>query len=104
MSRRKNPRYEHLKKWLKEYSDTRTLDFNVYSPYHMRIMDGGYVTLDAWVTGRYYVLQTDYNSINTDKGIIERQGEKGSLEVDNKEALFKWLDQLFFAADMESVQ
>ncbi len=73
------------------YADARSLDFHLYTPYHMRITDGGYVTLDMWTTGRYYVLMTDYLAMVG--GGIERGGEKGSVPIKELEP---WLDMLFF--------
>jgi hypothetical protein len=82
---------------LEKYSKSRTLDFHRYSDYHMRLMDGGYITLDVWTTGKYYVLQTDYYKLSENK-IIERGGEKGFVPSDDK--LQEWLDKLFFAVDL----
>ena len=100
MSRRKNPQYPHLKEWLKEYSDARVLDFNIYSPYHMRIMDGGYTMVDIWTTARYWIGQTDYAEMYPEKYLVERGGEKGSVNPADKEKLFAWLDQVFYAGDL----
>ena len=101
MSRRIRIHYPKLYGWLSEYADKHTLDFQKYSAYHMRMMDGGYVTLDAWTTGRYFIMQTDYRAMNPEKHLLERQYEKGMLDVLNKGKLFKWLDELFYAPYME---
>lgn len=81
---------------LTEYAEKRTLDFHQYSPYHMRIMDGGFTVLDVWTTGRYYVLTTDYHEL-LDDNVVERGGEKGALPLDN---LWPFLDKLFYGEDM----
>lgn len=87
-----------LSERLAEYAEKRMLDMHQYSPYHLRMMDGGYITIDFWTTGRYYVVLTDYVEI-FDGAIVERQGEKGSLPYE-KEKLWPFLDELFFGADM----
>lgn len=90
MSRRKKYHDLQLASKLKNYAESRTLDFQQYSEYHMRLMDGGYTTIDFWTTGRYWVMATDYHALGVDK--VERSGEKGMLPS-NLEA---WLDELFF--------
>lgn len=87
-----------LSERLANYAEKRMLDFNQYSPYHMRITDGGYSVLDVWSTGRYYVITTDYAE-TLDAAIVERGGEKGYLPVDD---LWPFLDKLFFGNDMSS--
>lgn len=77
---------------LRDYASKRMLDFHQYSPYHMRIMDGGYVVVDVWTTGRYFIVMTDYAEM-TDNNIVERQGEKGQLPVNDIE---NFLDKIFF--------
>lgn len=99
MSRRHKTHIPGLAFDLEEYAYTRNLDFYRYSEYHLRIMDQGITVFDAWTTGRYYVLDTNYHKL-TDKTIVERAGEKGHLPF-GKEKIFKFLDKLFFAADME---
>lgn len=81
---------------LSNYAERRVLDFSQYSPYHMRIMDGGYVILDVWTTGRYYVVMTDYQEM-TDGNVRERGGEKGQIPLKD---LWPFLDKLFFGEDM----
>lgn len=76
---------------MEAYSDSRSLDLHRYSPYHFRIMDGGYVVVDVWTTGRYYVLMTDYNEL-TDDNVVERQGEKGQLPL----TFERFLDDIFY--------
>ena len=66
------------------------LDLHQYSPYHFRIMDGGYVVVDVWTTGRYYVLMTDY--LEMAGGGVERGGEKGQLPL----TFEHFLDGLFY--------
>ena len=80
---------------LQEYSEQRGLDFHQYSPYHLRIMDGGYVIVDLWTTGRYYVLMTDYVEMLPGQTTIERGGEKGSIPV-NADDYWKFLDKIFY--------
>lgn len=82
---------------LTDYSERRALDLHQYSPYHLRIMDGGYTVLDVWTTGRYYVLTTDYLAL-LDGNVVERAGEKGTLPDD----LWPFLDKLFYGEDMAS--
>src|SRR6476661_8702993 len=83
---------------LANYADKRVLDFHQYSPYHMRITDSGYVILDIWTTGRYYIVMTDYY-LFLDDAIPERAGEKGSIPYE-AEKLWSFLDTIFFGADM----
>lgn len=82
---------------LTEYTEKRALDMHQYSPYHLRIMDGGYTVLDVWTTGRYYVLTTDYLEMLPNP-TVERAGEKGQLPVNN---LWQFLDVLFYGEDMQ---
>lgn len=81
-------------KTLEAYADAYLVDLHQYSPYHFRLMDGGYVVLDCWTTGRYYIMITDYAAM-TDGNIIERGGEKGQLPRDTKK-LIKFLNEIFF--------
>lgn len=95
MSKQKNHIPELIDR-LNQYVEKRMLDMHQYSPYHMRIMDGGFVVLDVWTTGRYYVVMTDYLEM-TDGNVVERQGEKGQLPLDD---LWPFLDTLFYGGDM----
>lgn len=83
---------------LDDYAQQRLLDIHHYSPYHMRLMDGGFVVLDTWTTGRYYVVMTDYNEM-TDGNMTERGGEKGQLPGE----LWKFLDVLFFGSEFTDI-
>lgn len=103
MSKRKRQHYAHLSKILEEYTNERSLDFERYSDFHMRLMDGGFTTLDVWTTGRYYVLHTDY-SAQDNQSVIERGGEKGMVPLDSGVDLYDWLDKLFYAVDMAEEQ
>lgn len=97
MSKPKN-HIPKLGEHLAEYTDSRLLDLHQYSPYHARIMDGGYVVLDVWTTGRYYIVMTDYAEM-TDGNVIERGGEKGWLPLEgpvNTKPIWSFLDQIFF--------
>lgn len=96
MSKQKN-HIPGLADKLTEYCEKRNLDMHQYSPYHMRIMDGGYVVLDVWTTGRYYVLMTDYQEM-LDGEKVERGGEKGQLPMTG--GLWSFLDVLFYGEDM----
>jgi hypothetical protein len=91
MSKQKN-HIPGLAEALQEYTESRKLDFHQYSPYHLRIMDGGFVVLDVWTTGRYYIMMTDYNEL-TDGNVIERGGEKGQLPITKIE---EFIDQIFY--------
>lgn len=95
MSRKPKNHIPGVEKKFGYYADSRSLDFHQYSPYHMRIMDGGYVVLDVWTTGRYYIVMTDYNEM-TDGAIVERAGEKGSIPSNDMYKLSDWLDKIFF--------
>lgn len=75
-----------------DYAEARTLDFKQFTPYHMTITDGGYVKLDLWTTGRYFVEFTDYLEM-TDGNVVERGREKGNVPINTLE---EWLDDLFF--------
>lgn len=97
MSRKKAKHYPNLHVWIKLYCEEMLLDYHRFSLYHMRVTDGGYTMLDVWSTGRYYIHNTSYLELGG-KGIRERGGEKGMVEVTDKEKLFTWLDGLFFAA------
>lgn len=77
---------------LEAYAQLRGLDLHQYSMFHFRIMDGGFVVLDTWTTGRYFIVLTDYNTM-TDDNIIERQGEKGQLPITS---LSPFLDEIFY--------
>lgn len=92
MSKVKKEHIRGLNIDLANYAKKRQLEFSQYSPYHMRIMDGGYVVLDVWTTGRYYILTTDYAELVP--GAVERGGEKGSLPRLGIRWLF--LDSIFF--------
>jgi hypothetical protein len=132
MSRRKNTQYPWLKPALIEYTNDRNLDLEIYSEYHMRVMDGGFTTIDLWTTGRYYVLHTDYSAqmpkaeipggvlsidmndperlkkhkldVSGRPRFLERGGEKGMLPLEVEPELYDWLDKLFYAVDMAEEQ
>lgn len=85
---------------LEAYADERGLEFHRYSKYHIRIFyrgatgDPDKVVFDAWTSGRYYILQTNYLH-----GLLERGGEKGQLPRSHGK-IADWLDKLFFAVEM----
>lgn len=97
MSKQKN-HVPELADRLNQYAEKRMLDIHQYSPYHMRIMDGGFVVLDVWTTGRYFVVMTDYLEA-FDGNVTERGGEKGQLPLNE---LWPFLDTLFFGGDMSA--
>lgn len=83
----------NLPKLLEQYASTRMLTYHQYSEYHMRLMDG-FTVVDIWTSGKYYVLSTNYIDM-TDRVIVERGGEKGTLTGDT----YTFLDDLFYAPD-----
>lgn len=84
-----------LREKLQAYANENMLDLAQYSPYHMRLMDGGYTVIDVWTTGRYYIVTTDYLKL-TDGNVIERAGEKGDLPLSY---LTRFLDTLFYPGE-----
>lgn len=84
---------------LQKYANSRAFEYFRYSEYHMRIIDDGYTTIDVWTTEKYWVKETNYHK-QSDRGIVERAGEKGYVPT-NYKYLEKFLDKLFFAAEME---
>lgn len=82
---------------LAAYAQVRALDFHQYSPYHMRIMDGGFVVLDVWTTGRYFIVMTDYLAM-TDGNLPERGGEKGQIPIND---ITNFLDLIFYGQKIE---
>lgn len=101
MGRKRRQHYEHIPVLLESYCAGRTLDFQRYSEFHLRLMDGGYTVLDVWTTGRYYILTTDYLSLLGAHTMIERAGEKGVIPTQNEADLFAWLDTLFFPTEAQ---
>lgn len=83
---------------LEEYAKSRTLDFQRYSDFHMRIIDVDYTVVDFWTTEKYWIKETNYCN-QTKLEIVERQGESGFLPPKPKK-LYKFLDELFYAADI----
>lgn len=100
VSRKQKNHIPNFGERLENYVDARGLDVSQYSPYHFRIMDGGYTTLDTWTTGKYWVVMTDY-ATKYDGAVPEREGEKGNLPVE-KGQLWPFLDKLFFGEDMSA--
>lgn len=93
MSRR-NKHIPNFDTILRTYAENHLLDLYQYSPYHYRLTDSGYTTVDMWTTGRYYVMTTDYLEL-VGEGMVERGGEKGSLPTN----LDDFLDKLFMLKD-----
>ncbi len=96
MSKKQKNHINGLAERLTNYAEKRVLDYHQYTPYHLRITDGGYTVLDVWTTGRYYILTTDYSEM-LDGAVPERGGEKGNIPVDN---LWAFLDTIFYGEDM----
>jgi hypothetical protein len=96
MTRRKRAQPLTLMKLLRDYSWENNIKFyNFNNGVHVRLA-ARTATLDIWpTTGHYYVLATDF--VIYDLGIIERQGEKGTIPSNDQ--LFTFLDKLFFAGD-----
>lgn len=90
MSRPKNHIPEFTNK-IVAYAEKRMLDLHQFTPYHGRITDGGYVILDVWTTGRYFIVMTDYEDL-TNGSENERGGEKGQLPL----TLESFLDGIFY--------
>lgn len=84
---------------VRDYCASRTLDlFEFDNGRHMRVNDGNLTIVDIWPsTGKYWVKETNYEG-----AAIERGGETGFIPV-AKEAVFEHLDEIFFAADMNTV-
>lgn len=102
----KKRHYTQLPYMLKSYAKSHNLDFQQYSTYHMRLMDGGFCVLDIWTTGRYFALTTDYQAMESNVMIRERGGEKGFLPMPRVNTvdpmpLYDWLDKFFFAPYMD---
>jgi hypothetical protein len=94
MSRPRKAHHTSLTTSLQKYAKGRALEYSRYSPFHMRLMDGGFTVLDVWTTARYYVLTTDYLEM-LGKGHVERGGEKGYIPL-NPDKQREFLDKLFF--------
>ena len=62
MSRRKK-HYPLLPGWLQHYAALRALDFQAFSDLHMRLSDGGNTAMDVWITGRYFLLASNYAAL-----------------------------------------
>lgn len=92
---RKNTHYDNLARLAREVANKYSLDYVKFSPYHMRISDGGYTVLDLWTTAKYYVKETSYYEAYAESGLIERGGETGLLPVKKLE-LDMWIRELFF--------
>lgn len=98
MSRKKSRQVYGLGSLLRLYARNRALEFAQYSEYHMRLHDSGFTCIDIWTSGKYWVKETNYYKM-TDKPIIERGNEKGWIP-ETYPPLEKFLDKLFYAADM----
>lgn len=97
MTKRKH-RADNVMESLKGYAASRTIELLAFSDIHTRLTDE-YTVVDIWpTTGKYWVSKTSYHEM-TDKRIQERGGEKGVIPV-GTDAIYNYLDKLFFAADM----
>lgn len=97
MTKRKH-RTDNVMVVLKGYAKSRTIGLLTFSDIHTRLTDD-YTVVDIWpTTGKYWVGKTSYHEM-TDKRIQERGGEKGTIPV-GADAIYDYLDKLFFAADM----
>lgn len=91
MSRQRKYHIPGFEQTLKKYADSRVLDLAKLSPWHLRLTDGGYTTVDAWTTGKYYIQATDY--VGLDLKTPERTYEKGNLPMGE---LTEFLDKIFY--------
>ncbi len=97
MTKRKH-RDDNLAEIIRGYTSSRTIELQEFTDIHKRLTDG-YTVIDIWpTTGKYWVSQTTYYQM-TNAVIRERGGEKGSIPL-GEDAIYKWLDELFFAPDM----
>jgi hypothetical protein len=80
---------------LEAYAEERSLDFQQYSEFHLRLIYKPVVVFDCWTTEKYYIKETDYFH-----DIIERGGETGFLPTKKKQ-LYDFLDKIFFAVEMK---
>lgn len=98
-----------LRDLLHEYAEERGLEHHSYSEYHNRVFYHGIevpvLILDVWAHDRtwdphykYWVKESNYMH-----GIVERGGETGYLPR-NKRALYKALDELFFAVEIKEAK
>lgn len=97
MGKRAKTHYSYLPGWFMAYAKSHNMRFDVYSTYHMRLMDDSIVCLDAWTTGKYYIKETNY--VEYHAGIVERGGEKGQLPTDSQTEFNMFLNKLFFPID-----
>lgn len=98
MGKRKKTHYDWLPEMLADYTKGKPLRFDRYGEYHMRIVDAGTCCLDIWTTGKYYVVETNYNLLEAH--VTERAGEKGDIPTWDDKALIYFLDKMFFPLEV----
>ncbi len=105
MSRRKRFHHKHLPELVQDYTDSRNLDYNRYSEYHLRVIDQEFTCVDIWTTAKYWIKETNYHLQGeyTEETPVERGGEQGFLPVD-RDKLFDYLDRIFYATELPMEQ
>lgn len=89
--------YNSLPDLLQAYAIANDLHYARYSEYHMRLIQGDLVCFDAWTTGKYYIVNTEF--VLYEAHIVERAGEKGILPVTDTKQLNNFLNKLFNPID-----
>lgn len=95
MSKKYVKHYPEIRSYLKQYAESRALEFNQFTEYHMRVIDDGFTTVDVWSSGKYFIKQTNYY-LQSDEGVTERYGEHGRISI-GKAEMFDFLDDIFYA-------
>lgn len=83
---------------LEAYAKRRSVKFDKYSQFHMRLLYSPIAVIDIWTTEKYYIVTTNYSETGG-KGLTERGGETGFVPHEQAQ-LTKFLDELLFAADL----
>lgn len=99
MSRRKAHRHG-LEGMLLRYAASRKLDLKFFAAgSQIRIHDSGYIAIDIWLTGKYHVVEANYNQLVHDFWRLKpRYNERGTLPASDLE-FGRFMDNLFYAAD-----
>lgn len=99
-------KFERLRKVLKKYADSRTLELFEYNDgIHTRITDG-FTTIDIWPsTGKYWVKETNYyrQLEGTGLSLVEKAGQKGYVSSYEEKA-FDLLDNIIYATELMEVK